>query len=134
MTVFDQNILARHIDRASEPMVWGVDDCCQFVRAIVLEHGGPDIMDGIPAYASKEEADMLCDACGRRGFVRVVMGQAERFRAVCYPYPPDRRLVGLVASEAGPALAIMVRGHWIARSRVGVTVLPANAAVMAWEV
>jgi hypothetical protein len=132
--VFDQEIVARHIQRASEAMQWGKDDCCRFVRAIVLDHGGPDIMAGVPDYGSESEAKLLLARKG--GLVRFVMNTADAIGAVehFHPFPSDKRLVGIVPTPNGPALAIMVRGRWVVRAGHGVVIHPAESAVMAWEV
>jgi hypothetical protein len=132
--MFDQDIVTAHVAAASGAMVWGVDDCCQFVRKIVIAHGGPDIMEGVPSYASQEEASHICDSYGRRGFARLVLEQAQNFTEYFHPFPKDKRLVGLIATSNGPALALMLRGAWIARAENGVAILPLDCAVAAWEV
>jgi hypothetical protein len=132
--MFDQDIVTAHVAAASGAMVWGIDDCCQFVRNIVIAHGGPDIMEGVPAYTSQDDASQICDSYGRRGFVRAVLEQAESFPEHFHPWPRDKRLVGLIATSNGPALALMLRGAWIARAEFGIAILPLDCAVAAWEV
>jgi hypothetical protein len=132
--MFDDAIITRHAKAASEAMVWGRDDCCQWVRAVVLDHGGPDIMEGLPPYGSRNEA-MACMAA-RGGFVRWVMAQADwlRCREQFFPWPAVKRLVGIVPTHDGPGLALFHNGHWIMRAKQGVVVHPAAAAVLAWEI
>ena len=132
--MFDQEIIARHIARASEAMQWGKTDCCQFVRAIVLDHGGPDIMAGVPDYGSETEAKHMLARKG--GLVRFVMNVADAIGAVerFHPFPTDKRLVGIVPTPNGPALAAMVMGRWVVRAHHGVVVHPTEAAMMAWEI
>lgn len=132
--MFREDIVTAHVQRASEAMRWGIDDCCQFVRDVVRSHGGPDIMAGFPAYHSKIEAEAVMTAKG--GFVRAVMAQADGLGlAECFaPFPTDRRLVGIVPTARGPALALMIMGRWVVRAHHGVVVMAGESAVMAWEV
>jgi hypothetical protein len=132
--MLNQDILARHIDRASEPMIWGCDDCCQFVRAIVLDCGGPDIMAGIPAYECEKVAKRMIKKKG--GMVRMVMKQAKAIgaRELTFPFASDGLVVGLVATPQGPALSIRVNNRWTVRAHNGVCIYEPHAAVMAWEI
>jgi hypothetical protein len=132
--MFNVEIVTRHVERASEAMQWGVDDCCQFVRNVVIDHGGPDLMMGIPPYKTEKQGKALLKR--KRGVLRMVMNQADRLRfpQVERPFTNDKMLVGIVPTKHGPALSFRLNGGWIVRAEHGVTIHNDDLCVIAWEV
>lgn len=130
--MWKKDIVERHQLAASESMVWGRDDCCQWVRAIILDHGGPDIMAGLPRYDSEAGAAAVMNGC----LVETALAIARNlgFDKVPLPFTDRRALIGVVAGERGPALAIRYNGWWLARAQRGVLAMPDRFCVLAWRV
>jgi hypothetical protein len=130
--MFKSEIVNRHARAASAPMQWGRDDCCQFVRAIVLEHGGPDIMTDTFDYHDREGARLAMGGCLIQQ--AMIIGKKLGFARRAHPFKSDEHLIGIVAGEQGPTMALRCNGGWIARAKRGVAVKHDRDCVMAWRV
>lgn len=106
---------------------WGTDDCCQFVRAVVLALTGEDRGASFPAYATHAEASAMVEAAGGMGpFLSGVFGasvpaaRAQRGDVVMVGDDPTAGIcLGATAACFGPA---------------GLTFVPMRAASCAWRV
>ena len=131
---FRPEIIERAVGAACDGMRWGADDCCQFVRSIVLDHGGIDVLAGTKDYDDEAKAKSLL--IRGEGLLRMAMNQAASLglQEVYAPFNHDVALVGIVATERGPALAINFNGRWMVRGKTGVVILDGSSAVIAWVV
>lgn len=132
--MFDIEVVTRHVNGASEAMQWGADDCCMFVRNIVLDCGGPDLFEGRLLFKRKSECLNYLHSYG--GLVRLAILQADSIglKQIERPFQSDAKLVGIVPTKHGPALALRVNGKWIVRGEHGVAIHNDDMCVIAWEI
>lgn len=132
--MFSQEVVDRACMAASEPMIYGRDDCCAWVRGAVLAAGGPDLMIGLPAYSTAAEAGLLIAREGRGCLLRMAFKIADRLDLRQARAPFTDGLVGVVLGERGPSLALRHNGAWLARAERGIAVMPDRLCAVAWEV
>lgn len=128
--MIDKVIFDAATEAAGGLMEYGADDCCQWVRGLVLKSYGIDIMAGVAPYASQEEAAAVFNEHGGLVEAVIVLARAAGLEKASKPYPDD--CVGLVLGQFGPTLAVRYNGWWVARADIGVAMLADKSVIMAW--
>lgn len=114
-------------------MVLGIDDCVPWVADIVLELTGVDIAEPFRGYRTRFGAARIMRLYGGGGLAEAALQRATELGLQRAARPYRGLLVGVVASREGAALALFHQGAWVSRTAMGVGVLPAHAAVLAWR-
>lgn len=128
--MFKPEIVDRFQRDAAAPIQWGHDDCCQWVRRIVIAHGGPDLMSKVRPYDTQAGALAATGGC----LVTAAIGIAEWHGLKKVNWPFEGAHVGVVAGDLGPALAIKYYGAWLGRAERGAIAYPNRQAVLAWSI
>ncbi|MBG1232969.1 DUF6950 family protein [Aestuariivirga litoralis] len=118
----------------SQPMQWGVDDCCKWVANIIQQATGKDLMEGIAPYGDRYEALQVIREYGGHGLhdAAIKMAALHGFPELRAPFSGD--LFGLVPlKEEGFAIGLFFEGKWLCRNETGVTVLPPDHCLVAWR-
>lgn len=117
---------------ASAP-AWGTDDCCTFACDILEAQFGIDVMAPLRGkYASEAEAREVMWRYASGGLGETAVKLARRAALMTCAYPFKDAHVGVIAGEAGPALAVSDGMAWVARTD-GVIRVPLWRAVLAWR-
>lgn len=111
------------------PFVWGEHDCCLFAAAAVLAISNTDpAADVRGTYRNQAQAAGLMQGLGG---LQVLGARAGTAVAPLLAQVGD---VGLVNDGQRDLLAVCLGHCWVAPGQRGLTVMPFNAATMAWRV
>ena len=116
-------------------MAYGDDDCSLWPCDIILADCNIDLAKPLRGkYKTKLGAYRALKKFAGGGLVEaaIKLAMINALKRVEFPWTGD--LVGIVAGDQGPTLALFWQGKWLGRTQQGYRVMPANFGVMAWEV
>lgn len=131
----DQHIIDAACVRAMmKDMTWGTDDCSLWVCDIILEETAADLAKPLRGkYRTRAGAMRVMKRFCGGGLVETALTLAGAHELKRVEFPWAGTLVGIVAGEQGPTLALFFENKWLGRTETGYRVLPASFGVMAWE-
>lgn len=112
---------------------WGEDDCCLWACNVVKRVCGIDLARPLRGYSNSFGAARKLKDYAGAGLCEAAIKLAARSHLKPASRPYRGNLIGVVVTPEGPALALLWRGRWVARTRDAVTFLPLTSVAMAWR-